>query len=171
MVFVGRGHNIQRKFLNSSKNEKKFSKFAHQNQLHFGVPIMVQQKQIWLGTMRMQIWFLASLSGLRIWCGSELWYRFQTLLSLALLWLWCRLAAVAPFGLLAWEPPHTVGVILEGTHMHKKLSAFIYTKNKLSGVPIVAQWKKIQLATMRFLCLIPGLAQWVRDLALVWAVV
>ena len=26
-----------------------------------------------------------------------------------LLWLWCRLAAVAPIRPLAWEPPYTVG--------------------------------------------------------------
>ena len=38
-----------------------------------GVPIMVQGKRIWLGTMRLQVQFLALLSGLRIWwchsCG------------------------------------------------------------------------------------------------------
>ena len=30
-----------------------------------------------------------------------------------LLWLWCRLAAVAPLGPLAWEPPYAEGVALE----------------------------------------------------------
>ena len=29
--------------------------------------------------------------------------------DLALLWLWCRPAAVAPFRPLAWELPHAVG--------------------------------------------------------------
>ena len=28
----------------------------------------------------------------------------------ALLWLWCRLAAVAPIGPLDWEPPYAAGV-------------------------------------------------------------
>ena len=28
----------------------------------------------------------------------------------ALLWLWCRLAAAAPIGPLAWEPPYALGV-------------------------------------------------------------
>ena len=28
----------------------------------------------------------------------------------ALLWLWCRLAAIALIGPLAWEPPYAVGV-------------------------------------------------------------
>ena len=34
--------------------------------------------------------------------------------DLALLWLWCRLAAAAPFGPLAWEPPYAAGVALKG---------------------------------------------------------
>ena len=36
-------------------------------------------------------------------CGSDL----------ALLWLWCRLAAVAPIGPLAWEPPYATSVALK----------------------------------------------------------
>ena len=35
-------------------------------------------------------------------------------LDLALLWLWCRLAAVAPIGSLAWEPPYAASVALKG---------------------------------------------------------
>ena len=30
-----------------------------------------------------------------------------------LLWLWCGLAATAPTGPLAWEPPYAAGVALE----------------------------------------------------------
>ena len=30
-----------------------------------------------------------------------------------LLWLWCRLAATAPIGPLAWEPPYAMGAALE----------------------------------------------------------
>ena len=33
--------------------------------------------------------------------------------DLALLWLWCSLAAVAPIGHLAWEPPYAMGVALK----------------------------------------------------------
>ena len=33
--------------------------------------------------------------------------------DLALLWLWYRLAAVAPIGPLAWEPPYAVGAALK----------------------------------------------------------
>ena len=42
-----------------------------------GVPIMAQWKQIQLGTMRLWVPSLASLSGLRIWCCCELWCRLQ----------------------------------------------------------------------------------------------
>ena len=40
----------------------------------------------------------SSLSGLRIQCCCELWC-----LDLVLLWLWCRLAATALIGSLAWN--------------------------------------------------------------------
>ena len=36
-----------------------------------------------------------------------------------LLWLWCRLAAVALIGPLAWEPPYDLGAALRDTHTHK----------------------------------------------------
>ena len=59
---------------------------------------MAQQKQIQLGTMKLQVGSLASLSRLRIRCCCE---------------VWCRLAAVAPIRLLAWEPPYAVGAALK----------------------------------------------------------
>ena len=31
----------------------------------------------------------------------------------ALLWLWCKPAAAAPIGLLAWEPPYAARVALK----------------------------------------------------------
>ena len=37
----------------------------------------------------------------------------------ALLWLWRRLAATAPIGPLAWEPPYAVGEALEKTKRQK----------------------------------------------------
>ena len=46
-----------------------------------GVPIVVQWKQIRLGTMRFRVRSLASLSGLRIRRCRELWYRSQTRLG------------------------------------------------------------------------------------------
>ena len=38
----------------------------------------------------------------------------------AWLWLWCGPAAVALIGPLAWEPPYTVGVVLEKAERQKK---------------------------------------------------
>ena len=64
---------------------------------------------------------LASLSGLRIQHCRELWCRSQTRLGSSLPWLWCRLAAVAPIGPLAWEPPYAAGVALKDkTKQNKK---------------------------------------------------
>ena len=42
-----------------------------------GVPIMAQQKQVRLGTMRLRVQSLASLSGSRIQHCLELWCRWQ----------------------------------------------------------------------------------------------
>ena len=41
-------------------------------------------------------------------------------LDLALLWLWCRLAAAALIRPLAWEPPYAMGVDLERQKIKKK---------------------------------------------------
>ena len=38
----------------------------------------------------------------------------------ALLWLWCRLAAVAPIRPLAWEPPYAAGAALEKAKRQNK---------------------------------------------------
>ena len=93
----------------------------------------------------------------------------------ALLWLWCRPAVAAPIRPLAWEPPYAADAAPKRQKTKKMkeknfLSAFSiapthptnllpsiynddYYKNvyqdKLIGVPIVAQWKQIQLGTMR----------------------
>ena len=37
-----------------------------------GVPVVAQRKRIQLGTMRLQVRSLASLSGLRMWCRSQM---------------------------------------------------------------------------------------------------
>ena len=71
----------------------------------WGVPIMVQRKQIRLGTMRLQVPSLASLSGLRIQHCCE---------------LWCRPVAVAPIRPLAWEPPYAASTALKRQKIKKK---------------------------------------------------
>ena len=71
--------------------------------------------QQWLRELRTQLvsmrtWAqsLALFWGLRIWCGHELWGRSQMQL-----WLWCKPAAVALIGPLAWELPYALGVALK----------------------------------------------------------
>ena len=36
-------------------------------------------------------------------------------------------------------------------------------KFKVSGVPVMVQWKRTRLGTMMFVGLIPGLAQWLNN--------
>ena len=45
---------------------------------NYRVPIVVRQKRIELGTMRLCVQSLASLSRSGIWCFHELWCRLQT---------------------------------------------------------------------------------------------
>ena len=40
-------------------------------------------------------------------------------LDLALLWLWCRLEAVALIRPLAWEPPYVLSVALKSKNKNK----------------------------------------------------
>ena len=42
----------------------------------------------------------------------------------ALLWLWCRMAATALIGPLAWEPPYAADVALKGQKTKKKKKDF-----------------------------------------------
>ena len=41
----------------------------------------------------------------------------------ALLWLWCRPAAVAPIGSLAWEPPYASSMALKSIKKNKRSEA------------------------------------------------
>ena len=51
----------------------------------------------------------------------------QWVKDLALLWLWCRPAAVAPIGPLAWEPPYAMGATLKSQKKKKKKKVFGFT--------------------------------------------
>ena len=42
-----------------------------------------------------------------------------------LLWLWCRPAATAPIGPLAWEPPYAVDVALKKKRQKKEVQMSI----------------------------------------------
>ena len=75
------------------------------------VPALAQGLTIRLGTMRLRVRFLASISGLRIRCCRE--FRSQTWLGSAWLWLCCRPALVAPIQPLSWETTYAVDVALK----------------------------------------------------------
>ena len=86
------------------------------------VPVVVQQKRIWLASMRMQVQTLAFLSGLPILCCHELWCRLQMWLrSSAFLLLWYKPAATAPIWPLAWELPYAIGAALKRPKKKKVL--------------------------------------------------
>ena len=82
---------------------------------------------------RMQVPSLALLSGLRIPNCPELCCKSQMWLDLVLLWLWYRVAAVAPIRPLAWEAPYASGGATKKKGKKKK---------KNLGVPAVVQWIK-----------------------------
>ena len=79
---------------------------------------LAQWKRIRLGTMRLWVRVLASRSGLSVVMSCGVGHRCGS--NLVLLWLWCRLAAVAPTGPIAWEPPHALGAALKSKKKKKK---------------------------------------------------
>ena len=52
--------------------------------------------------------------------GLDLWVKDPELLWLWL-WLWYRLAATAPIGPLAWEPPYATGAALKRQKRKKRI--------------------------------------------------
>ena len=56
-------------------------------------------------------------------------------LDLELLWLWCRSAATAPIGPLAWEPPYAMSAVLKKTKKKKKAKAWNHPK-----CPLIDDW-------------------------------
>ena len=123
------------------KSKGKFKKIPQDKwqckHKHSGVPIKVQQKWIWIVSMRMHGWSLASLSGLGIQHCHELWCRSQTQLRSWLLWLWHRLAAVAPIWPLAWELPNAMGMAVKSkkSKKTKKQKTTTNTLFKIYGMP------------------------------------
>ena len=85
----------------------------HKSRQGVGVPIVAQQKQIGLGTMRLHIRSLAPLSGSRIRCCHELWCRSQMRLGSGVAVAVARPAAVALIGPLAWELACAAGAALK----------------------------------------------------------
>ena len=79
-----------------------------------------------------------------------------------LLWLWRRLVATAPIRPLAWEPPYAKGAAQEMAKRQKKQK----TKNKKTGVPVVAQWLTNPTRNHEVAGSVPALVQWVNNPAL-----
>ena len=46
-----------------------------------------------------------------------------------LLWLWCRLAAIALIRPLAWQPPYAAGAALEKDKKKKNIYIYIYASD------------------------------------------
>ena len=76
-----------------------------------------------------------------------------------LLWLWCRLAAAALTGPLAWELPYVSGTDLKNYKQSNK-------QKESTGVPVVAQWLTNPTRNHEVAGSVPALAQWVNDPAL-----
>ena len=100
-------------WLNYRKKMKIKLKTESLNYLSNGVPVVAQQIWIQLGNMRLWVWSLASLKGLRIWCCNKLWCRLQMRLGYYILWLWRKPEAVVPIRPLACEPPYATGAALK----------------------------------------------------------
>ena len=69
-----------------------------------GIPVMAQQLMNPTSIHEDSVQSLALLSGSRIQCCSE---------------LWCRMAATALTGPIAWEPPNASGVALKSKKQNK----------------------------------------------------
>ena len=77
-------------------------------------------------------------------------------------WLWHRPAAIAPIRPLAGEPPYVAGMTLEKTKKKRKKKIYYSTVHR---VPIVAQQLANPTSIHEDMGSIPGLAQWVKDVA------
>ena len=91
--------------------------------------------------------------------GCEVPHKRTRNAPFALLWLWCRPAAVAPIGPLAWEAPYATGAVQEKAKKKKKRKKEIH----LLEFPLwcngsVTSWEHWDAGS------IPGLAQWVKGL-------
>ena len=122
-----------------------------QEKENVGIPIVAQQKWIQPRTMRLWVRSLALLSGLRIWHCCECGVSRRCGLDPALLWRWCRPAAVAWIGPLAWEPPCAAGVALKSKKRKKKKKTGCYSSNQV--VP-----QRISLITRYILFLLCSLS-------------
>ena len=74
-------------------------------------PVMAQQKLIQLGSCEFNSWPCSVGQGSSISVSCGVGCRHSS--DVVLLWLWCRLAAVALIQPLAWKPPYVSGAALK----------------------------------------------------------
>ena len=100
-----------------------------------GVLLLTQWKQIWLASIRTQVWSLASVgsgSGISMSCGVGCSCGSDSML------LWRRPVATAPIWPLAWKPPYAGGVAQKNKRRKKEKGiAFV-------APPSVAYWVDLQ---------------------------
>ena len=95
------------------------SKFFFLN-INEGVLVMVQRKQIQLGTMRSRVRFLASLTGLGIQCCRELWCRSQSQLGSGVALAVVQAGSCSSDQTPGLEPPYAVSAALKKDKKTKK---------------------------------------------------
>ena len=93
---------------------------------YWNIEMGMQEFLLWLSrlrtqlvSVRMRVWSLASLSGLRIWCCYELCIGCRCGSDSTLLWLRCRPAAAASIRPQAWELPYAAGSTLKSKKKEK----------------------------------------------------
>ena len=98
-----------------------------------GVPVVVQQRQIWLVFLRIQAWSLVSLSGSGLWRCRELWCQLQTWLGSGVAVAVCRPSLVRP---LAWELPCAASMALKSKNKMEKKNCI----SKMYFINIITRW-------------------------------
>ena len=160
------------------------------NMILSGVPVEVQWKEIYYPWgCRFDLWPHSVVQGAGTVVSCGVVCRQSS--DVAWLWLWHRLAAVAPSRSLTWEPPYTTPAALKSERKKKKekkrkeKDTFIQYNKILSlkRMNWALHWSKTSSKFPLWLSgnkpdyhpwgcgFDPGLAQWVKDLELPWAVV
>ena len=90
----------------------------------------LSELRTWLMSLRMQVWSLALITGLRIWYCYKLKCRLQMQLGSCTAVMRSRPPAAAPIWLLTWEIPYATGVALKRKKERKKKKGCITWKEK-----------------------------------------